>query len=283
MIIGSLVLLMVLLLTFSVYSSACRGEKQEYVIIGIVPSMPKTTISMRSLFVAGPLLWQKMLNIIISTFPASSVKLTYAPTYECPRTPNGLDSLGPQNGFTAVVSGSPESVQKTLKTFQKSIPDKLGKIFTSADEELLVRMKALCKELQQVNDYDIDLYGISLPEKFIRMHTMLWHYIYEDYKDVFDKHGFSGGYKNLCLQSLRQRLSDDMVQYYKMMNDIACLLRESTLIVEHDEPRTLADLVDNSDGIRVIVNNKEYNELKAKELFQECRQSGQSGQSGHSP
>jgi hypothetical protein len=37
MIIGSLVLLMVLLLTFSVYSSACRGEKQEYVIIGIVP------------------------------------------------------------------------------------------------------------------------------------------------------------------------------------------------------------------------------------------------------
>lgn len=196
---------------------------------------------------------------------------------------DGRVSLGPQNGFIVVVSGSPESVQKTLKTFQKSIPGILGEIFTTADEALLVRMKALCKELQQVNDYDIDLHGISLPEKFIRMHTMLWHYIYEDYKDVFDKHGFSGGYKNLCLQSLRQRLPDDMVQYYKMMNDIACLLRDSTLIVEPDEPRTLADLVDKSDGIPVIVNNERYNELKAKELFQECDQSGQSGQSDHSP
>lgn len=244
--------------------------------------MAKTKITMRSSVIMGPLLWQKMLNIIISTFPASSVKLTYAPTYECPRTPNGLNSLGPQNGFTAVVSGSCEDIKKTLKTFQKSIPDKLGEIFTSADEALLVRMKALCKELHKLNkktSYPDNFVELTLPQQFVVVYHMLWHYMYEDdeYTGVFDMHGFSGGYKNQCLQSLRRRLSDDVVQYYIMMSNIACLLRESILVVEPDEPLALEGLVDNSDVISVIVDTGKYNELKAAKLFQEC------GQSGHSP
>jgi hypothetical protein len=240
--------------------------------------MPKTTITMRLSFIMDPLLWQTTMNIILATYSACSIKLTYAPLEENSGTQNGRVIQGPQNGFIVVVEGSHEDVQETLKTFQKSIPGILGEIFTRDDEALLARMKALCKELQGLNYYAIDLYGKSSPAQFGLMHIMSWHYMYEEdkYKVVFDKHEFPYGYRNQLLQSLRLRLSDDVVQYYDMMSNIACLLRESMLIVEPDEPRTLADLVDNSDAIPVIVNTAMYNTLKAAEVFQQCCQSGQS-------